>query len=68
MITCRECGFRTHLMVIYLSFDETFKQHADSRIYTILEFQFNFFFNCVFIMYFSVTPQYEHELYHDCIV
>ena len=28
MITCGECGFRTHLMVIYLSFDETQQQQV----------------------------------------
>ena len=29
MITCGDCGFRTHLMVIYLSFDKTFKQQVE---------------------------------------
>ena len=31
MITCGECGFRTHLLTIYLSFDRNFQQQLQQN-------------------------------------
>ena len=31
MITCGECGFKTHLLTIYLSFDRNFQQQLQQN-------------------------------------